>query len=408
MSRISLQQIFAQGLRGILNVQSQQLKTQDQLSSGKRVLTPADDPVAAAQILQLDQSGAEITQYKKNIDGATGSLGLEDAQLESVTSLLTRVRELAVQAGNGVQTQSDRQAISAELSSRLNELGALANTRSASGEYIFGGYQGQQAPFVANATGFSYRGDDGQRSVQVSSSTYVPVSDSGKNIFVAIPSNRLPTSTAPANTGNGTIAEGSITDKTQFAASFSGTYAISINTAAVPPTYSVDSFPAAIPPAPAVATGNYVSGQPIQFNGAQIDIVGTPQNGDTYYVGQPATQDVFTTLSKLADGLKNLSDSADDKIRLTDLVSESLDNLDSAQTNISTVRAKIGARLNTLDSTTSLHDGVNLVNQQVLTQVRDLDYASAISQLSQETVALQAAQQSFAKISNMTLFDFLK
>ena len=550
MDRISLVQIFTQGLRGIQNAQSQVAKTQGQLSSGLRVQTPADDPIAAAQILQLDQTQADIDQYKKNITGATNSLQLEDSQLSAVSTLLTRVRELAVNAGDGSLAPSDRAAIAAELSSRMDELAGLANTRNSNGEYIFGGFQGAQQPFVNSSSTYTYRGDDGQRQVQIGSSTFVPVNDSGSSIFVAVPSSRLPTTVGAGNTGNGTIAMGQIIDQTQFhnnfvgtatpgssninlngavpvvgnqiiingvtftfanagagnpdattvvdathvtvstdlstgpsasstgtalassinaakaapataaalapitpstlggvvavadsrpgsaatvgrtvafaqgagATNFSGganpvltpdatggdgssTYSVTMNMTAVPPTYQINTVPAGAGP---VATGNYVSGQAIQFNGAQIDIVGTPGNGDTFTVGGPSTQSVFSTLNKLVQGLKTLSNSPDDKLRLNDLVSETLDNVDGAETNINTVRAKIGARLNTLQSSSDLQDGVSLVNNQVLSQVRDLDYASAISQLTQQNVVLQAAQQSFAKVSTLTLFDFIR
>lgn len=402
--RISLAQLFTQGLRGILNAQSQVYKTQSQVSSGKRVLQPSDDPVAAAQILQLDQAQSGIDQYKKNITGATNSLELEDSQLDNVGTLLTRVRELAVQAGDGGLSQSERKAIAAELTQRLDELVGLANTRTANGEYIFGGFQGQQAPFVQSGTTVTFRGDQGQRYVQVSSSTYVPVNDSGQDIFVAIPSSRLPTTATATNAGDATIAMGQVADQTQFKASFNGPYTITINTTGPSPTYQIDTVPAGAP----VATGNYVSGQSIQFNGAQIDIVGTPANGDSFTVDAPSTQDAFTTIGKLINGLNSLTDSDSDKLRLRDLISESLDNLDGAGTNIDNVRAKVGARLNVLDSTSSLQDGLGLTNQKVLSQVRDLDYASAISQLNQENLVLQAAQQSFAKISSLSLFDFLR
>jgi flagellar hook-associated protein 3 FlgL len=551
MDRISLSQIFGQGLRGMNTSQSQVYKTQGQLSSGLRVLTPSDDPIAAAQILQLTQTQAEIDQYKKNIAGGTSSLELEDSQLGAVTTLLTRVRELAIQSGDGALAQSDRVAIAAELNSRIDELAGLANTRNASGEYIFGGFQGQQAPFINNSSTYTYRGDDGQRQVQIGTSTFVPINDSGSSIFVAIPSNRLPTSAAAGNTGSATMAMGQIVDRTQFNANFgavatpgsstidlnghvpvagnqvvingvtftfadagtgnpdgvtvvnatnvtvstdltlatanSGTtgtalaaavnaakaapataaaltpitaatvggvvtltdtragsaatvgrtvaflqgagasyfggtpptgnmnatggdggssFTVTMNMVAVPPTYQVDSVPAGATP---VATGNFVSGQPITFNGVQVDIVGTPGNGDVFTVGSPSTQDVFTTLHKLTDGLLHPPSGvmSEANQRIADLISETLDNLDSAQTNVSTVRAKIGARLNTLESSGDLQDGVGLVNKKILSEVRDLDYAAAISQLTQENLVLQAAQQSFAKVSGLSLFNFL-
>lgn len=402
MNRISLTQLFSQGLRGILDVQSETAKTQQQVSTGKRVLTPADDPVAAARILQLETQQGQISQYQKNINTANTSLQLEDTQLDTVGTLLTRVRELTVQAGDGALSKSERDAITAELSTRLDELGALANTRSSSGEYIFGGYQGEQAPFVKAGNNFTYRGDTGQRLVQIASSTQVPINDNGQAIFVAIPSSRLAGTAAATNTGSGTISSGQVINQTTFNASFSGSYTINFTSAT---TYDV------VPTAggPAVVTGAaYTSGQPIQLNGAEFRIIGTPATGDSFQLDPPATQSVFTTIGKLVTGLQGLTDSPDDKQRLADLVSETLSNLDSDEANISVVRAQVGARMNTLDSTASLHDGNNLVTQKILGDVRDLDYTSAITQLTQQNFVLQAAQQSFSKIAGLSLFDFLR
>ena len=404
MDRLSLSQLFSQGLNGILSAQTAVSKTQQQLSSGLQVNEPSDNPIAATQILELGQTQANIDQYQKNITGATNSLNAEGSALTGVTTLLTSVSQLAVQAGNGSLTQSDRQAIATQLSQDLQQLSAYANTQNSEGDYIFAGFQGQQAPFVQSGNSYSYVGDAGQSSVQVSSGTYVPVNDNGQNVFVAVPSSRLPTSAAATNTGDGTIAMGQITNQTQFSTSFTGPYTVTINTAGPTPTYQVDTVPAGAP----VATGNYVSGQAIQFNGAQIDIVGTPGNGDTFTVGAPSTQSVFTTISKLVQGLQSLTDSADDKQRVTDLISESIDNLNSAEANINTIQAKVGARTNTLQSASTLQTNLGLINQQVLSQVRDLDYTSAISQLTQQNLVLQAAQQSFAKISTLSLFDYLK
>ena len=74
---------------------------------------------------------------------------------------------------------------------------------------------------------------------------------------------------------------------------------------------------------------------------------------------------------------------------------------------MSEIKSKIGARQNTLDSVRTLHEGVELVNQQVLSELRDLDYAEALSRLTLETFTLEAAQQSFSRISTLSLFNFL-
>ena len=402
MNRISLTQVFSRGLNGILNVQSQLAKTQEQISSGKRVVTPSDDPVAAARILQLESEQARVKQYQKNIDGAVSSLDLEESQLESVENILVRVRERAIQAGSGALSFSERQAIAEELETRLAELGGLANTRSASGEYIFGGYKGEQEPFVRVGNDFTYRGDDGQRLVQVASSTQVAINDSGNAIFIAVASPRLAGTAAVGNAGSATISSGHVVDQAAFDANFSGSYTITFTS---PTTYDI----VPVGGGPAVVSGAaYTSGEDIVFNGVSMKIVGTPATGDDFQVDPPATQSIFSTVGKLIDGLRTYSDGADDKIRMQELIAETLDNNYSAEENVSVVRSRIGARLNTLESTEALHAGTDLVNKKVLADVRDLDHVEAITRLTQENFVLQAAQQSFAKIAGLSLFDFLR
>ena len=82
-------------------------------------------------------------------------------------------------------------------------------------------------------------------------------------------------------------------------------------------------------------------------------------------------------------------------------------NLDSAQTNLLEARSKVGARLNTLESTQALHEQVDVVSRQVLSELQDVDFAEAVSRLSLQTFILEAAQQSFARIANLSLFNFL-
>jgi flagellar hook-associated protein 3 FlgL len=408
MTRISLLQTFNQGLKGILNVQSKLLTTQNQLATGKRVNQPSDDPVASAQILQLDDELSRLAQYKKNINGAENSLMLEETQLEAVTSLLARVRELTIQAGDGALSVSERRGISAEVRTRLDELLALANTRSTSGEYIFGGYRGEQAPFVASGSGYAYRGDNGQRMLQISSSIYVAMGDNGNRIFEAIPQANVPATTL---TGSATISSGRIVDVAAFDSAFPGPASIyRVEITAVDPVTGALSYEmqdGSGVPLPGPVTGTFMPGETFSFGGAEFRIVGGAV-GDTFELRAPSTQGVLNTIARLADGLQTLGDSPDDLLRLQDLLAETLGNLDNAEVNVGTVRAEVGARLNTLDSTRDLLQGSELVSNKVMSEVRDLDYAEAITRLTMENTILQAAQQSFAKISRLSLFDFLR
>ncbi|HAW24898.1 MAG TPA: flagellar hook-associated protein 3, partial [Pseudomonas sp.] len=182
--RISTLQAFNNGVAGIQRNYSNATRTQEQISTGNRILTPADDPVASVRLLQLEQQQNVLSQYNSNLTAAKNSLTQEEVTLNSVNTVLQRVRELAVQAGNGALDPQDRKAIAAELGEREDELLSLMNTRNARGEYLFSGFQGKTQPFVRAADGsYSYQGDEGQRKLQIASSLGIPISDNGKSIF---------------------------------------------------------------------------------------------------------------------------------------------------------------------------------------------------------------------------------
>ena len=186
--RISTHQFQQQGIRAITDLEAKLSKTQLQIATGKRVLTPADDPGAAARILDLQQSIDVTRQFQRNAEAATASLNLEESTLDGVTNLLQRIRELAVQAGTCTLNAHDRELIAEELRQILEEMLGLANTVDANGIYIFAGYQGYTKPFEQDPTGsFIYSGDQGQREVQIASSMQVSIGDTGFEVFENIP-----------------------------------------------------------------------------------------------------------------------------------------------------------------------------------------------------------------------------
>ena len=172
--RISTIQAFNNGVSGIQRNYANVTRTQEQISTGNRMLTPADDPVAAVRLLQLEQQQNVLTQYKENLTAAKNSLTQEETTVTSVVNVLQRIRELAVQAGGGALSGEDRKSIAKELGEREGELLNLMNSRNARGEYLFSGFLGKTEPFLRNPDGtYSYQGDEGQRSLQVAGSSNV-------------------------------------------------------------------------------------------------------------------------------------------------------------------------------------------------------------------------------------------
>lgn len=404
--RFSFLQGFNQGLTGILNAQSKTFSTQAQIASGKRVLTAADDPVAAARIIQLDQQQSQINQYINNADSVDNRLSLEESQLAGVTDLLNVIHTKTLQVANGTNSDSERKIIAVELEGRLTELLDLANTRATNGEYIFAGFQGGAQPFVEdNSGGINYVGDDGQRFVNIASSTTVPANDSGEDIFVNIAGvqEMFFTDEVISNTGSASISFGEVIDQDAFANSDPEGYTITYDAAG--PTYNVagqsDGTITAVP-----ATSNGV----VELFGWSVTIDETPADGDSFILDSSSSskQDMMSTIAKLIEGLNSLSttsDEDDDAYKL--LMSESLQNIESAQENIAQINAKIGARFNTIQSVREVNEGIELVNASILAEIEDLDYAEAVSRLTIQSFTLEAAQQSYAKVNSITLFNFL-
>jgi len=411
--RISTLQSFNQGLNSIMDNQSQVSKTQQQVSTGRRVLTPADDPIAATKILQLQQDSALREQFEKNIAGAKGRLALEETQMAGITENLDRLKELTIQAGDGAANMSDRQDIAFEVNAILEATVDLMNSKDAGGEYLFGGFKGGTQPFQKNENGrYDYAGDEGQRFISIASSTTVATGDNGKNLFVDVESsdNTFNTQINPNNGGSGVINPGFVVDQEEYDDLYPEDLIITFNpeTAISPPgpNYTVRQASDG-----RVVEGidkqGYESGDKITIAGIEIKISGKVQSGDEFMVNSSEKQSLTDTIYRLKDALDSLEDNPEDNEVLKNLLANTLDNLDYAQASISQVRSEVGARLNIVENTEAQAADIDLVSKEVLSKLSDVDFAEAVSRLTLQTFLLETAQQSYAKIQNLSLFNQL-
>ncbi|WNF45521.1 flagellar hook-associated protein 3 [Pseudomonas sp. SG20056] len=556
--RISSIQAFNNGVSGLGRNYSNLIRTQEQISSGNRILTPADDPVASVRLLQLEQQQAVLGQYKENLTAAKNSLTQEETTITSVVNVLQRIRELAVQAGGGALSGDDRRSIAKELSEREGELLNLMNSRNARGEYLFSGFLGKTEPFLRNPDGtYSYQGDEGQRSLQVAGSSSVAINDNGKRLFedvsnanriinalgvnnAALPTPPLPATNIPALPAADQrvfMSPGLVQDNQTFNSNFragepyslafvSGTefriydsagadvtsevpggglidplvsggntinfrgmrfqldvvlqpgdneldldnlladtatpgtpginthsftlqsaptdFAVNRsstnNSAAIVapagisnqatfdsqfPTsgvvlrftddtnYEVYSQPVG-PGSPILATGTVVGPYPATFSvfGADFTLSAPAAvaGGDEFGV-QPQFQEqrsILNTISRLRQALESSPTSPAGNLGVRNEVAIALTNLDSGMGKVLEVQTEIGARLNLIDTTEIDNEDVTLVNKAVQADLRELDYAEALSRLSFQTIILEAAQQSYVKIAGLNLFNQLR
>jgi flagellar hook-associated protein 3 FlgL len=401
--RISTNSLFDTAAARLGDMQSSMQTAQQQISTGRRILTPADDPVAAARALEVTQSQSINTQYGTNRGAARDSLSLEESTLQSVTSLLQDVKTAVISAGNGTLDDTQRKYIATDLSTRFDELLSLANTKDGVGNYMFAGFQTGSQPYLATSTGASYSGDQGQRMLQVGPARQMALNDPGDSVFDAIQTGNgtFQTAAAGTNTGTGVISAGSVANASALT---SDNYTLTFTVSGGATTYNVVDTTTST----TVSSGNsYTSGQAITFAGMQFDISGAPANGDTFTVTPSSKQSIFTTLKNLISVLNTPGTGGTANANLTAGLNTANTNVDHALDNILQVRASIGSRLKELDSLDSSGDDRNLQYSQTLSSLQDLDYTKAITDLTKQQQILTASQQSFIKITGLSLFNFL-
>lgn len=601
--RVSSNMLFDSNVAAMNQQQARLMQTQQQIATGRKILTASDDPVAAARALEVTQSDAMNTQYAGNRGAARHTLSLAESTLQSVTSLLQDVKTATVNAGNGSLNSSDRRTIATGLSGRLQELAGLANSTDGAGNYLFAGFQSKIQPFTNTAAGIAYFGDDGQRNVQVSATRQMPSSGNGADIFMRIKNGNgtLDTQASATNTGTGIISQGSVTDPTaltgdSYAIAFAGPsaapvagntgngaistptvadktavtgkdYRVTFNVAVgvettldvteltvgsntqtitsldftAPGTFVVDAagdndtvtltgvyadeaalvakiqtdldadaagafavtstgsvaagnFSVSIarvvagvgsqavtvtgadagatgkgivnsagvaggasvlaglpyvsgqaisfggltfniqdgtvpfadgdtfavmspgytvtdtttstvllPAPPAIGRVPHISGQAISFDGIQFDIQGDPVSGDSFTVSPSANESIFKTISDLIAVLNNPGVGAN----LTNNLNRGLNQLDAALNNVLTTRSSLGLRLNEIDALQTAGEDLGMHFKQTLSDLQDVDYNQAISDLIRQQTNLQAAQQTFTKVSGLSLFDYI-
>lgn len=318
------------GVNAMLDQQAKVSETQMKLSTGKRILTPSEDPAASVRLLDLEQVTQQTRQYQDNIVMARQRLSLEEDNIESVVDVLYRIKELTVQGLNDTNTQTDREAIASEIDQLNEHLLGIANTKNANGEYIFAGYSTYTEPYskgqsftgvltgINQPSSYPYRGDNNQRNIQIGPTRQVADGNYGPQVF-----------------GVSTVAP---------------------NTTPNPP------------PTPPATT----------------PIADVPGN-------------LFELIDKLSASLKN-----------DDPQGTSLSELDASLENIVKIQTTIGARMHALDRQESINEDYILDMQTATSTIGDLDFAEAISKFNIQNVALQAAQQAYTKVQNLSLFNYMR
>ncbi|ABZ76003.1 flagellar hook-associated protein 3 [Shewanella halifaxensis HAW-EB4] len=395
--RISTAQMFHQNINSVTQKQSQTSQIIEQLSTGKRVNTAGDDPVAAAGINNLNQKNSVVDQFLKNIDYAKNRLSISESKLGSAATLASSVREQVLRAVNGSLTDSDRQTVADEMRGSLEELMAIANSKDESGNYLFGGFNTGSQPFEFDASGNAvYHGDSGVRESVVASGTTIGANIPGDLAFMNAANglgdysvNYLATQTGEFN-----VESAKVTDPATH----------------VPDTYTFnmvgndlevrDSTNAVVTTVTA-----FDPNTPVSFNGIEVKLDGKPAPGDSFTMEHAPEVSLLDTINSAIALIEdpNKVNTPAGKSELAQM----LNNIDSGMNQLDLARGVAGNSLKSLDSYAATHEEEQIVNNSALSMLEDLDYAEAITQLEQQQQALNAASSVFTKVGTVSLFDYI-
>jgi len=373
-------------------------KTQQQLSSGLAFQTAADNPVGMTQVNQLNMQLSATSQYKTNQNAVSSNLTLEESALTSATNVLESANTLAVQANDASLTYAQRQDIATQLQQLLQQLVGVANSTDSNGNYLFGGTATQTQPFTQSGNTVTYNGATQVNQVHISSNQSVSAGDSGASVFMNTPAGNgaFTTAAGSTNTGTGWIDAGTVTNGSQWSAN-TGTYTISFTDAS---DYQVTDGAGNV-----VSSGTYTTPGTIAFDGIQTTITGAPAAGDTFTIAPAGTASVFNTLSNLISALQSPTLNSG---QLTSALATAQAQLNGAMGSIDSVQASVGARINAITAAQTAAGSASVAIQTNISNIQNVDYSQATTQLASEELALQAAQQSYVSISKLSLFNYLQ
>lgn len=402
--RVSTAMFHDTATRLMLDRQSGLLHTQEQLSTGRRVLRPADDPVAAAQALRVEQSQAFTAQHAANAARASEALAQAENHVARAGDLLGSIRDTLVQAGSGALADSDRRALAVELRARFAELLGAANAEDGQGRHLFAGYAEEALPFVDDGTNVTYVGDGAARGLAIGPTRTLPTTVPGSALFEGIPVGQgaFTTAVGPANAGNVSVGVGELAPPPALLDGHD--YDVVFSVAGGATTYEIrDVTLGAV-----VSTGNpYSSGARFTVGGASIAASGTPANGDAVRVRPAATQNVFATVREAIALLEAPTATPASRGALTTGLERALANVDHAFDRALAVRAALGASMREAQDAGTASEALAVEQARELSGLVDLDYARAISDFTRQQQALEAAQKAYLGASRLALFDLL-
>lgn len=372
-------------------------EAQAQMTNGKRINRPSDDPTGAARAERAAIVQLRITSEQRSMQASRSAMTLAESALGQAGEVLQAARETLVAAGNASYSASDRAALAAQLGQYRGQLMTLANQGNGADGFLFGGQGATSTPFIDTPAGVLADAEGGQS--QLSITEAMPATVDGKAIWLGARSGNglFVTSPAAGNTGSGWIDAGS-TGLSQVGDSYKIVFADNAGTL----SYSVEKNGA--------ATGQsdvaYTAGKAIQVDGLSVHIKGTPADNDSFSL-TPSTPDL-SPFAALDAAIAALGDATANPGQVSQAVNSGLRDLTAVMGHVQAARSEAGSALTRLDTIDGRNQDRALWAKSVQADAEDVDMLQAISTFQNQQNGYQAALQSYAMVQRLSLFDYVK
>lgn len=400
--RLSTANQYDIALRNIGQRQTSLSNLQENLTSGKRVVRPSDDPVAAAQaeraLTRLSRNETDL----RALDMQRNTMALAESTLGETADAMQAFRELVVSAGNGTHTQTERDAIVQQLAGLRDQILSYANRKDANGLPLFQALGSAQTPFPGTAASVSFAGLPGQHA---SGNTQIAKVLDGDAAWMSVPTGNgvFEVSLNPANTGKAWTDLGQVTNPSALTGD---DYSITFSVVGGVTTYDVVNTTTATS---VLSAQPYTAPTTIAFDGMSLQIKGSPNNGDSFDIAASQPSNVFEVLENAIGTIRDAGnpDGSTDFGSLTHGITRGLTEIDSAMNRLQASRGLAGDLLNRADRIEGELDTRAVQLEDDRSRAEDLDMIKGISDFQNQQVGYEAALKSYAQVQQLSLFKFI-
>lgn len=377
---------------------------QTQSVTGKKILRSSENPLLADNIKSVQDHLVRLNSFDTNLSLAESRQGIKESSVKESINIVNQIQELMMRAQNDTNNDSDRNAISKEVEGILSRIGDLANTRDSNGEYIFSGFNIHTPAFRKENGQYIYQGGDQISEIAIGLGVKVEYSDSGYQIFSAIPKGNGDFSVSADtvnNTGTGVLAGDRVID---FSGYVEDDYTVTIvtNSSGAPAIQVIGANSGQVIPVPPATSPadapDYINGDSIVFNGVSIQLTGSPDIGDRFFVNPSQSQSIFSAISDLITVLNQPANTPKNKADLKQKLGELQQTVEQAATHFVTYQQKIGNQGIIIDNQRRLTENLQVNEKIFLNALSSANLEEVLTELSQQNIALQLTQKIYTQL----------